>query len=88
MCWPLPDGGGRTGRAVKTLFLGPLFLPSTLSPGKETLGTRLGKKLDYNAVAVETLVSCISEAIDIFSTEFVIIIIIIIIIIILIYKGK
>ena len=65
-------------RAVKTLFLGPLFFPSTLSPGKETLGTRVGKKLDYNAVTVETLVSCISEAIDIFSAEFVLIIMIII----------
>lgn len=69
----MQDGGGRTGRAVKTLFPGPLFFTSTLSPGKETLGTRVGKKLDYNAVTVETLVSCISEAIDIFSAEFVII---------------
>ena len=37
----------------------------------------MGKKLDYNAVTVETLVSCISEAIDIFSAEFVKIIMII-----------
>ena len=30
----------------------------------------MGKKLDYNAVTVETLVSCISEAIDILSRVF------------------
>ena len=71
-------GEGRLDTGRENLIPRASLLPvHSLSPAKETLGKRVGKKLDYNAVTVETLVSCISEAIDIFSAEFVIIMMII-----------